>query len=95
MNCYIILSWITDNLLDNYYPKKRWKTIGDKIKKLISEKGMTQEELARKADIPYATLLKIISGSVENPTIKTMQKLAIALEVAVDDLSVQLCEILQ
>lgn len=62
------------------------ETIGDKIKKLIKKKDMTQEELARKADIPYATLLKILNGTVENPTVKTMQKLAMALEVSVDDL---------
>lgn len=66
------------------------ETIGDKIKKLIKEKDMTQEELARKADIPYATLLKILNGTVENPTVKTMQKLAMALEVSVDELLTKL-----
>ena len=66
------------------------ETIGDKIKKLIKEKNMTQEELARKADIPYATLLKILNGTVENPTVKTMQKLARALEVSVDELLTKL-----
>lgn len=68
------------------------KTIGDKIKKLIQEKDMTQEELARKADIPYATLLKIVNGSVQNPTVNTMQKLAVALEVSVDDLLIDLSD---
>lgn len=62
------------------------KTIGDKIKKLIKEKGMTQEELARKADIPYATLIKIVGGNVDNPTVRTIQKLAKALNVSVDEL---------
>lgn len=66
------------------------ETIGDKIKKLIRNKDMTQEELARKADIPYATLLKILNGTVENPTVKTMQKLAMALEVSVDELLTKL-----
>ena len=61
-------------------------TIGDKIKKIINENEMTQEQLARKADIPYATLIKIVSGSVENPTVKTMQKLAKALDIAIEDL---------
>lgn len=65
-------------------------TIGEKVRQLIKDKGMTQEELARKADIPYTTLLKIISGSVENPTVKTMQKLAMALEVSVDELLTKL-----
>lgn len=68
------------------------ETIGEKIKKLLLEKEMTQEELARKADIPYATLLKIIGGSVENPTVKTMQKLARALDVSVDDLLIEIEE---
>lgn len=61
-------------------------TIGGKIKKIINENEMTQEQLARKADIPYATLLKIVSGSVENPTVKTMQKLAKALDKTIDEL---------
>ncbi len=59
-------------------------TIGSKIKKLRLEKDMTQDELARKADIPYATLLKIENDTVKNPTINTLQKLAQALEVSVD-----------
>ncbi len=59
-------------------------TIGSKIKKLRLEKDMTQEELARKADIPYATLLKIENDTVKNPTINTLQKLAQALGVSVD-----------
>lgn len=66
------------------------KTIGSKIKKLRQVKGMTQEELARKADIPYATLLKIENDNVQNPTINTLQKLAQALEVSVDELLIDL-----
>ena len=62
------------------------ESIGDRIKKLIKEKEMTQEELARKADIPYTTLLKIIGGNVDNPTVRTIQILAKALEVSVDEL---------
>lgn len=62
------------------------ETIGSKIKSLRKEKEMTQEDLARKANIPYATLMKIENDTVENPTIKTVQKLAVALGVAVDNL---------
>mgnify|MGYP000991042777 CR=1 FL=1 len=65
-------------------------TIGSKIKKLRLEKEMTQEELARKADIPYATLLKIENDTVKNPTINTLQKLAKALEVSVDELLIKI-----
>ena len=33
--------------------------IGDNIKKFRKKKGLTQDELARKADIPYTTLTKL------------------------------------
>ncbi|GAB4284559.1 MAG: hypothetical protein Kow0081_1770 [Candidatus Dojkabacteria bacterium] len=48
------------------------ETIGDRIKKLLKDKHMTHEELDRKADIPYATLIKIIGGSVDTPTVRTI-----------------------
>jgi len=65
-------------------------TIGSKIKKLRLEKDMTQEELAVKAGIPYATLIKIEGDTVKNPTINTLQKLAQALEVSVDELLIKI-----
>jgi transcriptional regulator with XRE-family HTH domain len=60
--------------------------IGEKIQKIRNDKKLTQEELAKKADISYTTLIKIEQGKVENPTIKTLKKIASALEVSVDDL---------
>lgn len=65
-------------------------TIGSKIKRLRLEKDMTQEELAVKAGIPYATLIKIEGDTVKNPTINTLQKLAQALEVSVDELLIKI-----
>lgn len=62
------------------------ETIGSKIKSLRKEKEMTQEDLARKANIPYATLMKIENDTVENPTVNTMRKLAEALATTVDEL---------
>lgn len=59
--------------------------IGKNIQRIRKEKSMTQDELARKADMPYATLAKIESGMVKNPTIMTLIKLARVLGVKVDD----------
>ena len=59
-------------------------SLGEKIKKLRNEKDLTQEELARKAEIPYATLMKIENEQVKNPTVGTLKKIADALEVTVD-----------
>ena len=47
---------------------------------------MTQDELSKKADIPYPTLVKIESGTVNNPSIGTMMKIANGLGVTLDEL---------
>jgi DNA-binding XRE family transcriptional regulator len=60
--------------------------IGQKIKKLRNNLDLTQDELARKADIPYTTLVKIEIGKVKNPSVETVKKIAIALAVTVDEL---------
>lgn len=62
------------------------KTIGAKIKTWRAKKEMTQDELAKKADIPYPTLAKIESGAVLNPSIETVVKIAGGLQISLDAL---------
>lgn len=62
------------------------KTIGQKIKDLRKGMGMTQEGLARKADIPTTTLVKIEGDAIQNPTLDTITKIANGLEVTIDKL---------
>jgi len=54
------------------------------LAKLRKEKGLTQEGLARKADISYHTMIKLESGGIKNPKIETVIKLAQALDVTLD-----------
>ena len=56
------------------------------IKELRKKHKISQEELAKKAGITYSTLIKIESGANDNPTIKTMKKIADALDVSLDEL---------
>lgn len=56
------------------------------IRKLRLKKGLSQEKLARLADISNATLVKIESGVAKEPTITTVVKIADALEVSIDAL---------
>jgi len=56
------------------------------IKKLRKKHGLSQEQLAQKAEVTYSTLVKIESGSNDNPTIKTVMKIADALDVTIDKL---------
>ena len=58
----------------------------DNVKKYRLEMGVSQDKLAKLADITLTTLVKIESGANDNPTIKTLSKLAAALEVSLDDL---------
>ncbi len=62
------------------------ETIGDKIKQLRNKQGLTQDELARKADLPYTTLTKIESNVITKPTIQTVMKIAKGLGIGLDEL---------
>ena len=60
--------------------------IGKNIKKLRKQKGLSQDRLSKLADISYNTVIKLESGGITNPSIGTLQKLAKALNVNIDDL---------
>ena len=60
--------------------------IGDNIRKLRRKKGLSQDNLARKAGIPYTTLTKIESNVVKSPSVQNVAKVAKALDVSVDRL---------
>ena len=60
--------------------------IGDNVQIIRRQKGLTQDKLARKADIPYATLTKLESNVVKKPSVQTVAKIAQALEVQIEDL---------
>ena len=49
-------------------------------------KGLSQEKLARLADVANNTLIKMESGENQNPTLVTLKKVAKAFGVSVDDL---------
>ena len=62
------------------------KTIGTNIKKARAKLGLTQDDLAKKADVKYTTLTKIESGVVNKPSVQTMAKIAKALDVSIENL---------
>ena len=53
--------------------------IGDKVKKFRNKKGLTQDTLARRLDVPYTTLAKLGSNVVKKPSVQTVVKTAKAL----------------
>jgi transcriptional regulator with XRE-family HTH domain len=60
--------------------------ISSNIKKIRAEKGYSLEKVARLADLSLNTIVKIENGVNQNPTFETLQKIAKALEVKMNDL---------
>jgi transcriptional regulator with XRE-family HTH domain len=56
------------------------KAIGEKIRSLRTQKGISQEELANEAEVPLSQIGRIERGE-NNPTISTLHVIAKALEV--------------
>jgi len=62
------------------------QNLANNIKRLREAKGLSQEKLARLADVANNTLIKMESGENKNPTLETLKKVAKALDISVDDL---------
>ncbi len=60
--------------------------IGKNIKRLRQEKELSQDKLSKLTDLSLNTVVKIELDESPNPTIETIQKIAKALGVSVDDL---------
>ena len=56
------------------------------LRRLRESKELSQEKLARLADVANNTIIKIEAGKNQNPTLDTLKKIAKALEISVDDL---------
>jgi len=61
-------------------------TIGQSIRKQRKKMGISQDKLSKLTGLSYNTIVKIESGKNPNPTIKTLQKIARALDVSVGQL---------
>jgi transcriptional regulator with XRE-family HTH domain len=62
------------------------KTIGENIQKFRANLGLTQDDLAKKADAKYSTPVKVESGVVNKLSVQTMAKIAKAIGVSIEEL---------
>ncbi|MDP3770342.1 MAG: helix-turn-helix transcriptional regulator [bacterium] len=60
--------------------------MGKNIKRFRQDKELSQDKLSKLADLSLNTVVKIELDESPNPTIGTIQRIAKALEVSVDDL---------
>ncbi len=59
--------------------------LGQRIQYLRKSKGFTQQGLCYKAHLSYSTLAKIERGAIKSPSIFTIQSIAEALNLSIDD----------
>jgi transcriptional regulator with XRE-family HTH domain len=57
------------------------------LKKLREKKELSQDRLAKLADVANNTIIKIEQGENINPTLDTLKKIAKALGVGLDELT--------
>jgi DNA-binding XRE family transcriptional regulator len=56
------------------------------VKRLREKMWISQEKLARLADVSNNTIINIEAGKQNNPTIETLKKIAKALNAPIEDL---------
>ena len=56
------------------------------LRKLRESKNLSQERLARLADVANNTIIKIEAGKNQNPTLDTIKKIAKVLKISIDEL---------
>ena len=66
--------------------KANKSSLAKRIESLRKRQGLSQEKLARLADVSNNTIINIEAGKQDNPTIDTLKKVAKALNVSVEEL---------
>ncbi len=62
------------------------KRLGRVLKTLREDKGLTQVDLAKRANVERTYIVKLESGNKKNPSLDILKKLAKALGVPVTEL---------
>lgn len=62
------------------------QNLAKNVKRLREANGLSQERLARLADVANNTLIKMETGENKNPTLETLVRVAKALDVSINEL---------
>lgn len=60
--------------------------LGENIKKIRQQRGISQDRLSKLANVSTNTIAKLEVDPEPNPTLETLQSIANALAVTVDEL---------
>ncbi|MEI9913827.1 MAG: HAD-IA family hydrolase [Candidatus Saccharibacteria bacterium] len=62
------------------------RVLGTRIQALRRAAGLTQQQLCNQANISYSTLTKIERGAIKSPSIFTVESIAVAIGVSLDQM---------
>ncbi len=62
------------------------KSLGKRLQSARQSAGLTQQQLCQQANLSFSTLTKIERGAIKSPSIFTIQSIAGALHMSLDDL---------
>lgn len=62
------------------------KGLGKRVQSVRKSAGLTQQDLCQKANLSYSTLAKIERGAIKTPSVFTIQGIARALNISLDEL---------
>jgi transcriptional regulator with XRE-family HTH domain len=73
-------------LVEAWMPSRELPPIGERLKRLREESGLTQRELADRAELTLSLVTKIEQGVNRNLRMQTLVALADALDITLDEL---------
>ena len=62
------------------------KNLAKNIRILRKKRKWTQDELAQESGVTYTTIIKLEQGIVDNPTLRTLEKLSEVFKTDIDSL---------
>ena len=62
-------------------------SLGDNVRRIRLQKGISQERLAVKSDLTTQTIYSIESGKTKNPKINIVEKIANGLDTTIEELT--------
>lgn len=66
--------------------KKESSKIAENLRKLRAKKKLSKSKLVTKTGLDYHTIAKIENGRTPDPRVRTMMKIALALETSIEEL---------
>ena len=66
---------------------KNLSTLAKNIRKLREKKNISQDKLSKLANVAHNTIIKIETGLIKNPKIETVQNIADAFGISLDELT--------